>query len=191
MLTVCRVFDSSSECPDGLIALCLESLYSNMPEPGEYIVGAYLKLILGCDIIDYNVRPPGGGLQGLEELNVIGINLNDSTVHICEVTTHITGLLYVSNSETIARIRKKHKRQRKYASEYLGQFSQHHFMFWSPVVPRGYLTKHLDEIEGLELIITGEYKRRIKELQMLAKKTTHNTGNQFFRMLQIMEHLRD
>ena len=32
---------------------------------GEYIVGAYLKLKLDCDFVDYNVRPPGGGLEGL------------------------------------------------------------------------------------------------------------------------------
>lgn len=24
---------------------------------GEYIVGAYLKVIEGCDVIDYNARP--------------------------------------------------------------------------------------------------------------------------------------
>ncbi|MDD5659927.1 MAG: hypothetical protein PHR39_07990 [Actinomycetota bacterium] len=35
---------------------------------GEYIVGAYLKVIKKCDFIDYNARPPGGGLEGLNEL---------------------------------------------------------------------------------------------------------------------------
>ncbi len=30
---------------------------------GEFIVGAYLQLIEECDFIDYNVRPPGGGLK--------------------------------------------------------------------------------------------------------------------------------
>jgi len=34
---------------------------------GEFIVGAYLQLIEECDVIDYNVRPPGGGLEGLNE----------------------------------------------------------------------------------------------------------------------------
>jgi hypothetical protein len=37
-------------------------------EMGEYIVGAYLKLVLGCDVVDYNTRPPGGGVTGLNEM---------------------------------------------------------------------------------------------------------------------------
>jgi hypothetical protein len=35
---------------------------------GEYIVGAYLKVIKKCDFIDYNARPPVGGLEGLNEM---------------------------------------------------------------------------------------------------------------------------
>jgi hypothetical protein len=38
-------------------------------EVGEYVVGAWLKIGLGCDVVDYNVRPPGGGLNGLGELD--------------------------------------------------------------------------------------------------------------------------
>ena len=33
----------------------------------EYVVGAYLKLEEECDFVDFNVRPPGGGLKGLGE----------------------------------------------------------------------------------------------------------------------------
>ena len=44
-------------------------------DPGEYIAGCYLKKILNCDFVDYNVRAPGGGLKGLGELDVVGINL--------------------------------------------------------------------------------------------------------------------
>ena len=42
-------------------------------EIGELIVGAYLKQRLGCDVVDYNVRPPSGGLAGLAEFDVIGL----------------------------------------------------------------------------------------------------------------------
>ena len=42
-------------------------------EMGEYLVGAYLKIIKECDFVDYNVRQPGGGLEGLNELDVIGL----------------------------------------------------------------------------------------------------------------------
>lgn len=61
-------------------------------EMGEYVAGAYLKLVLGCDFIDYNVRPPGGGLEGLGELDVVGLDFKAQTAYLCEVTTHVRGL---------------------------------------------------------------------------------------------------
>ncbi len=158
---------------------------------GEFIVGAHLQLIEKCDLIDYNVRPPGGGMKGLGELDVVGLNFNSNTAYLCEVTTHIRGLLYKDNQETISKIKKKHKRQKEYADKYLKNFKNHIYMFWSPVVPVGYLTKHLSEIENLEIIINGEYKNRIEELRLLAKDTTYDARNPFFRMLQIMEHMRE
>ena len=158
---------------------------------GEFIVGAYLQLIEECDFIDYNVRPPGGGLKGLNELDVVGLNFKTNTAYLCEVTTHIQGLLYKNNQETIRRIKKKHERQKEYAKTYLKNFKNHRFMFWSPVVPVGYLTQELQKIKTLELIINGEYKNRIEKLRELAKKITHDTRNPFFRMLQILEHMRD
>ena len=158
---------------------------------GEFIVGAYLHLIEECDFVDYNVRPPGGGLKGLGELDVVGLNFQTSTAFLCEVTTHIRGVLYKNNQETISRIRKKHERQKDYAKNYLTNFKNHKFMFWSPVVPVGYITEHLQEIESLESIINGEYKKHIEQLRILAKKTTSDARNPFFRMLQIMEHMRE
>ena len=158
---------------------------------GEFIVGAYLQLIEECDFIDYNVRPPGGGLKGLGELDVVGLNFNSNTAYLCEVTTHIRGVLYKNNQETISRIKKKHERQKEYAKKYLTNFKNHKFMFWSPVVPVGYITEHLKGIESLESIINGEYKKRIEQLRLLAKNTTHDARNPFFRMLQIMEHMRE
>lgn len=158
---------------------------------GEFIVGAHLQLIEKCDFIDYNVRPPGGGLSGLGELDVVGLNFSTETAFLCEVTTHIRGLLYKDNRETIQKIKRKYQRQTEYASSYLTNFENHRFMFWSPVVPVGYLTENLSKIEGLELVINGEYKRRIHELRNLAAKSTHDARNPFFRMLQIIEHMRD
>jgi len=161
-----------------------------LTDVGEFIVGAHLQLIEKCDFIDYNVRPPGGGLKGLGELDVVGLSFKSNTAYLCEVTTHIRGLLYKNNQETINRIKKKHDRQIEYANKYLKNFKNHRFMFWSPIVPIGYITAHLQEIEGLELVINGEYKQRIEQLRLLARNTTHDARNPFFRMLQIMEHLR-
>jgi hypothetical protein len=62
-------------------------------EMSEYLVGAYLKLVLGCSVVDYNARPPGGGLEGLGELDVIGFDFANRKAYFCEVTTHLDGLL--------------------------------------------------------------------------------------------------
>ena len=161
-----------------------------LTEIGEYFVGAYLRLVDGCDFIDYNVRPPGGGLKGLGELDVIGLSFKSNTAYLCEVTTHIRGLLYKNNRETVARITKKYERQKWYASKYLGTFDEVIYQFWSPVVPVGYVTENLGKIDGLELVINGQYKDRIEKLRRLAAQATHDARNPVFRMLQILEHLR-
>lgn len=162
-----------------------------LTEMGEYLVGAYLKLRLECDFVDYNVRPPGGKLEGLEELDVVGLNFKTGTAHLCEVTTHIRGLGYVDYATTITRIKSKHARQRKYAAKFLREFRTFHYAFWSPVVPRGYLTDQLEQVSGLELVINGEYKKRISELQELARRIKHDVRNPAFRVLQIVAHMRD
>jgi hypothetical protein len=159
-------------------------------EMGEYIVGSYLKMILGCDHVDYNVRPSGGGLKSLGELDVIGLNFETDTAYICEVTTHIRGLLYVSNQETVARIKRKHERQKEYAREQLHRFSNHKFMFWSPVVPVGHITSTLAEVNSLELVINKSYADCVDQLTKLSAEITHDTGNPFFRTLQILSHMR-
>jgi hypothetical protein len=159
-------------------------------EIGEYIVGAYLELIEKCDVVTYNVRTPEGGLKGLNELDVIGFKFKERKAFICEVTTHIRGTLYKDNQTTIAKIRKKHDWQVRYANEYLPEFPQREFMFWSPVVPKGYITKELIRIPNLILCINEEYSRRIEELKILARTETKDIGNPFFRTLQILGHLR-
>lgn len=162
------------------------------PDVGEYIVGAYLKLIKECDFIEYNVRPPGGRLKGLNELDVMGLDFKKRTAYLCEVTTHITGLLIRNKQDTVDTIQKKYLRMKEDAEEYLSFFppKKRHFMYWSPVVGKGYITEGLEAIDGLELIINRDYTERFEELRELAGKATHNSGNPFFRMLQIEEHLR-
>ncbi len=161
-----------------------------LTDVGEYLVGAYLQLVLGCDVVDYNARPPGGGMGGLEEIDVIGLDLRSHRAYLCEVTTHIRGVLYGDNQTTVERIAKKHERQKRYGSQCLENF-ECEYMFWSPVVPIGFITKHLAELKDLQLIINGEYKKRIGELRALAAETTHDARNPVFRVFQILEHLRE
>lgn len=157
---------------------------------GEYIVGAYLRIIKGCDIIDYNARPPEEGLRGLEELDVIGLDFQKKTAYLCEAATHIRGTLYRDNKTTVEKIKKKFERQKAYAKKYLPDFPNCYYMFWAPVVSRGYITKNLEKLSGLELMINENYTHCIDELREKAKIMTNDIGNPFFRTLQILEHLR-
>ncbi len=163
-------------------------------EMGEYVVGAYLKLRLKCDFVDYNVRPPEGGLAGLAEIDVVGVNLSKHKAYLCEVTTHLDGLLYGSSYGISAKkIKEKYDRLRVFGEKYLHEFKPISYMFWSPRVPRGKLLEMLKEIEkqGFELILNKEYKERVNELRDDARKTTRDIGNPFFRSMQILERLHD
>ena len=162
-----------------------------MAEMGEYVVGAYLKLIEACDFVDYGARPPGGGLEGLDELDVVGLRFKDRTAFLCEVTTHLHGMGHARGYKgSIERIRKKHQAQKRYADKYLKAFPRKRFMLWSPVVPRGHLTSELDDLEGLELVVNERYTDFVNLLLQRAKETAADMGNPFFRALQILQHLR-
>ncbi|WP_298278523.1 hypothetical protein [uncultured Bradyrhizobium sp.] len=159
-------------------------------EMGEYLVGAYLKLILECSVVDYNARPAGGGIQGLGELDVIGLDFINRNVYLCEVTTHLNGLLIGGGAEsTIATLTAKHARQREYAEHHLHlpDFKAR-FMFWSPVVRPG-LVARLKDI-GFELFINGTYRNAVDELRSKASASTSDANNPAFRVLQILEHMR-
>jgi hypothetical protein len=157
---------------------------------GEYLVGAYLQLKENCDFVQYNVRPPHGGREGLGELDVVGFNFEEKKAFLCEVTTHILGLQYGTYAGTVQKLREKHERQKAYALKYMTNFENVEFQFWSPVVPNGYLTNELKQFPDLQLVINNEYTRRVRELQALAKCATHDARNPVFRLLQILEHLR-
>lgn len=152
---------------------------------GEYIVGAYLQYIKGCDYIIYNARPPGGKLEGLGELDVIGLDFKTQTAYLCEVTTWIQ-----SQSLDVERLEKKFERQKNYAKKNLKAFPKKVYMFWSPYVPIGKTTDVLKRIPELKLVINKQYTDCFDELRDYAKKESFQTSNPAFRMLQIEEHLR-
>ena len=91
-------------------------------EVGELVVGAYLKEVLGCDFVDYNVRAPGGGRAGQPEFDVLGLHFGDRTAYLCEVATHLGGLNYGGKSyrHALDTVALKHGRQREYARTCLG-----------------------------------------------------------------------
>ena len=160
-------------------------------EMGEYIVGACLKLIKECAVVDYNVRRPGGRLAGLDELDVMGLDFKNKKAYLCEVTTHLDGLQYGKNRITTAeKIRTKYIKMQEYADNYLSKyFAKRHFMFWSPVVGPS-AEDELIKIKGLELVINENYTAYIGLLQEFVKNNIYDTGNPAVRILQIIGHVK-
>jgi hypothetical protein len=162
-----------------------------MTEIGEYLVGAYLKEIKKCGIVDYNERQQGGGRRGQNELDVIGFDFTNSEVYLCEVSTHIVDLSYGKGTEyTIQKIKDKFEVQQEYYNTNLkDKFNQAHFMLWAPKASKNIL-KGLGDCKNLKLVVNDKYTECVNELIKKSKKYTNPTGNPAFRLLQIISHMK-
>ena len=157
-----------------------------MQNPGEELVGEYLKHILGCDFVEYNLYTPN--IQG--EIDVVGINIKAKEVYICEVATHlITGLQYVKNIRYVEECFPNHKAR---------------FMLWSPIVKdQSSNAKHnqcrdiktiQDQILiefGVEIepVINQKYSKCLSELRFYARNETKELKSPIMRLFQIEEYL--
>ncbi len=173
-----------------------------MQNPGEEIVGEYLKCFLDCDFVEYNLYTPD--VQG--EIDVVGINPKNKIVYICEVATHlVTGLQYVKNRQpdNVDRFSKKFRKNIQYANKYFEDYEKH-FMLWSPIVKnqgvnaKNNQTSDIEEIKSnlysefgvsLETIINQDYLERLSQLRQYAAKETKELKSPILRLMQIEEKL--
>lgn len=175
-----------------------------MQNIGEEIVGEYLKVILGCDFVEYNLYTPD--VQG--EIDVVGINAKEKEIYICEVATHlVTGLQYVKDNQpdNVDRFIKKFRKNIQYANKYFSDYKKH-FMLWSPIVKnQGPSAKHnqMNDIGNIKEAITNEfgyeieaiincqYQNCLKQLRAYAAKETKELKSPVLRMMQIEEKLAE
>lgn len=166
-------------------------------EMGEYLVGAWLRLKSNCQIVTYDQELTSTGRE-MNELDVIGIDLQSKKVYLCEVATHLAGLNYgAGNKDSADRLEKKFDAALKYSLQNFQGWGIH-LMLWAPYVPEGILTNLLQVMKQrfqekgatIELVISKTYTARINELRELAKDDIRDRGEPFFRALQILEHLR-
>jgi hypothetical protein len=166
---------------------------------GESLVGAYLRHVVGCEVVIYNsfFRGEHG------EVDVVGVQSQGPgekrLVYLCEVTTHIRGMEIVRNgkNDTVAKVIEKLDRLRKFADLTFPD-EEYRYQWWSPYVPRGRLTTFFDERvaefslrgEELEFVINRDYTDRVQALLNHAKSNTATTSEPAYRMLQILTHLR-
>jgi hypothetical protein len=173
-----------------------------MENPGERLVGDYLRYIKGCDFIDFNVYTKL--VQG--EIDVIGVNHTEKTAYICEAVTHLaTGIQYVDpkskQPDTAARLTKKFIKGIAYGKTALRDYNVF-YMLWSPVVHPwsgkskydqfAHLNLIIDDIRKqtgvtVQLVINNDYLNAIGELRAHAAKETKELKSPVMRFLQIEE----
>jgi len=141
------------------------------------------------------------------EIDVVGINLKNEEIFICEVAIHlITGLQYVRDNRpnNINKLTEKFSKNIDYTNKY---FPKHikHVMLWSPIVKGGAeyarnnqmrdVRKVCENIKTkykveLEVIANEKFLACIEELREHARKETKESKSPVVRLLQIEERLK-
>ena len=176
-----------------------------MQNPGEEIVGNYLKVRLGCEFVEYNLQTPD--IQG--EIDVVGINIKNKKLYVCEVATHlVTGMQYVDSKsnqpDNINRFVKKFVKDIAYANKYFPDYERI-FMLWSPIVKNQSSKAKHNQMEDLQqiinrirqekkieilLVINDEYQKCLNELRDFAAKETKELKSPILRLMQVEEKLK-
>ena len=160
---------------------------------GEYLVGAYLREIKGCELVVYNQRL-SRNKGDFGELDVLGVDAHGKAAFFCEVTTHLGGVLYSGSGGKDVSLRKvesKFRSAKEYAERAFPKMKRR-YMFWAPRVRSG-LLKQIASIGphlgiSIDMVVQGAYTNCIEELRLKAKADMRNTGDPFYRALQILEH---
>lgn len=160
-----------------------------MPDIGEDLVGAYLREIVECPVVQFNVRT--GSAQG--EIDVVGLKLNAgrvTEVWLCEVSTHTSGLGgYQGN--VAGKFRNKIASVKSYADATYPEAIRH-IEVWSPKVRPAMLRKLEDvwsEHADVQLVANEDYAERVGALAHVARRTTAFSDSPSFRLLQILTRL--
>ena len=165
---------------------------------GEQLVSSYLRYIRKCDFIQTNLYT----IESQGEIDVVGLNIAEQQVYICEVAIHLTtGLQYVRDNRpnNVQKLTDKFSRDIEYARKYLDEYNQH-FMLWSPIVkdtqgnPANNQTRHLEEIKAniqeqysieIEFIVNERFQECLVELRNYARAETKNIQCPLVRLMQI------
>ena len=173
-----------------------------MANIGEQLVASYLRYIRKCDFVQTNVHTVD--TQG--EIDVLGINLKEKRVYLCEVAIHLTtGLQYVKGSQTInvQKLTDKFSRDIAYGEKFLAEYNKH-YMLWSPVVkdskgnPANNQLLHLSQIQNnirarfgveLECIVNSQFAACLDEMRSYAGRQSAELLCPVMRMYQIEAYL--
>jgi hypothetical protein len=168
---------------------------------GEQMVASYLQYIRKCEFTQMNLYTVDS--QG--EIDVVGINLKEKKVYVCEVAIHLTtGLQYVKDKRpnNIQKLTEKFTRDIAYANEYFADYEKH-FMLWSPIVKgtgseQYNQLSHIQSIQSniqasfgvsIEFVGNERFQEYLQQMRSFAKSKTADLKCPVMRLMQIEEHL--
>ena len=147
---------------------------------------------------------------GQGEIDVLAFKMAEKRAYLCQVTTHLGGMLYGGKSKqsdpdkpgrsydgTVSKISDKWNRDIRYVEECLGGFETE-LMLWTLKASKEHVVGPLTALATklmkkhpvtISIIANAEYARRIRQLEAKAKRMTKETGNSAFRVLQILARL--
>jgi hypothetical protein len=179
-----------------------------MADIGELVVGAWLTEVKQYDFVVYNQRPgrdlpenlvppgPEGVSARLSELDVIGFRTAERQSYLAECTTHLEGLrLGATPDAAIAKLRRKLQVSAAYAQVIKKRTAlEPQIALWSPRV-NPQILKRREELEDaaggrLDLVVNERYTERVVDLIRAATERSTGTGNDFYRTLQLLTHLK-
>lgn len=170
----------------------------------EEITGEWLRHIKGCNFVEYNVKGPQQ-----TEIDVIGLQMSQKTIYVCEVAAHVQGLQYVntktSSPNTTNKFIQKFKKDKNYVDEHFPHFKKI-YMLWSPVVKASRTGVKYNALQAvqqvqlqlqkelqiqLELVINEHYLAAINELKEYASNTSYDLSKSaVLRYFQIEGYLQ-
>ena len=138
---------------------------------------------------------------------MVGINLKEKTVYICEVAIHlITGLQYTKGTSpnNVQKLTQKLGRDIEYANAYFSEYKKH-VMLWTPIVKNSNdkskhnQTRDIEKIKSnittqygieVEFVMNEKFLSCIQEMRGFASTETAELKCPVMRLLHIEERLK-
>lgn len=166
----------------------------------EEFVGEYLKIMKGCDFVKYNEKftvatEDGHKQKGMSEADVIGINLKDRTVFVCEVSAQMEGIYDTYPAKLdCGNPNNKFAKNQRYIEEQFKDFESKtvKYMFWCPILKEKQKEKFTlpnDDKLKVELIAGQDFLKKIDELKEYLATSKKDYASPVIRFLQILAHL--
>ena len=175
-----------------------------MPTIAEEITGEWLRHIKKCDFVEYNVKGPHQ-----TEIDVIGLQMAQNTIYVCEVAAHVLGLQYVNTKtkrpNTTNKFIQKFKKDKSYIDAHFPSFRKV-YMLWSPVVKVSKMGAKYNALQAvkdvqmqlqeelqiqLELVVNERYLAAINELKEFASRRSYDLSKSaVLRYFQIEGYLQ-